>query len=254
MESEAVLLRTGKVDTTVYTQNVTGDPADLPLNLIMRARLLLGSWLLPRQTTEKTSPDTAGEAWYKDDRKNSISIGIGLACLLSARAIGHYLMSNGIDVERSSIIIGIANGDLHTTGETVTREQSPRSNIVRMHVRRTGFKGARRTNHRHVRINALAGRVTDICRLRHGFLEDTKENRIIIRADTARKAEALQRDGDPEFKNLRTTDLYHCAMWASELFWVMTDDEMDLIEAMKDPLIKSRVQTRSKYASEPRSC
>jgi hypothetical protein len=149
--------------------------------------------------------------------------------------------------------MAIANGELRASGvpDNSSHVRGEGANVVMVQRLKKAPGRAHKTtkrNHRAIRVNALAGRLADQCRLRFGFLADTPENREIIRADVARRIEGLRRDGDPEFKTMRDHDMYHCAMWASGLFWVLTEDEEDFIEGMEDPLIKSRVRERSRYA------
>ena len=59
----------------------------------------------------------------------------------------------------------------------------------------------------------------------------------------------MRRDGDPMFKNLRNHDLYLVAMHASEMFWIASDDEVDVHELYQNGELNERRNVRSAMAS-----
>lgn len=82
----------------------------------------------------------------------------------------------------------------------------------------------RKPKHRG-RIPIAAGEVAALLKIKHPALEDTRENRLLIRADAARKAEAYRREGFEGWENFRNIDLLNVVMHASEMYWILTADE-----------------------------
>jgi len=100
----------------------------------------------------------------------------------------------------------------------------------------------------------LAGEVASGLKMRHGMMIDNHENRQLIRADAARRIEALRRDKDPLFVNLRNHDMHLVVMHATQMFWIMSDDEEFVQELYERPELKSRRRRRQKAVSAGFSC
>jgi hypothetical protein len=75
------------------------------------------------------------------------------------------------------------------------------------------------------KIPVAAGEVAALLKIKHVGLEDTRENRLLIRADAGRKAEALRREGFENWENMRNTELLNVIMHASQMYWILTNDE-----------------------------
>lgn len=75
------------------------------------------------------------------------------------------------------------------------------------------------------KIPLAAGEVAALLKIKHVGLEDTRENRLLIRADAGRRAEALRREGFESFENMRNIDLLNVVMHASQMYWILTNDE-----------------------------
>jgi len=225
-------------DKVEIDSNVMGEAPELNVSFLHRVRQSLGDWLTPRQKTV---------------------YGNSIVCCYLQHIVLHaceYLgaqVAPKSDVARSAMLIGIANGDLRSAGQPTTAPSAGAEIRVKL-TKRTGYKGTRKQNHRHFSINVLAERVMYQTRIRLGNIELTPDNKKLVRADVSRRAEGLRRDGDPEFKNLRDRDLYRVVSIASEIYWILTDDEMDLAEAMNDPLVKNRVSLYRKHAKHPLAC
>jgi hypothetical protein len=133
----------------------------------------------------------------------------------------------------AGVVIAVVNGDLDAEGDEEDGKV-PRSNgrgeemIVTVDTSRRA-----REKRRPLRVPVLAGDIASTLKLHHGFLSETVENRELIRADAVRRIEALRRDGDPRFKNIRTHDLYLVSLYASNLFWIASDDEVEACAIFK---------------------
>jgi hypothetical protein len=103
-----------------------------------------------------------------------------------------------------------------------------KTRVVESRTARRARKYAGYVSKQPTRIPFLAGVVASKLKIRHGVLEDTTGNRHVIRKDAANRVEALQRDEDPEFKNLRTHDLHCVVLHANEMFWIPSTDEIDV--------------------------
>jgi hypothetical protein len=104
------------------------------------------------------------------------------------------------------------------------------------------------------RIPVLAGEIAAGLKVRHGAILDITENRRLIRSDAARRCEALRRDGDPWFVNMRNHDMNLVVMHASQMFWIMTDDEEAIHESYALPDIRARRERRARCAASPHAC
>jgi hypothetical protein len=93
---------------------------------------------------------------------------------------------------------------------------------------------------RPIRIPVLAGEVSAMLRLRHGYLQETADNALLIRQDAANRVQALRREGDPMFVNLRNRDLLLLVEYSSRMYWCPSADEMDMLEVMNMPSITQR--------------
>jgi hypothetical protein len=147
------------------------------------------------------------------------------------------------------VVLAVVNGDVTATGAS-TVDQVPKSggrgsgNNIKIHRKRK----------RVARIPVLAGEIASGLKMRHGMLIDSVENRQLIRADAARRIEALRRDADPMFVNLRNHDLNLVVMHASKMYWIMSDDEEYIQELYSKPILASRRANRNKVAVSPSSC
>jgi hypothetical protein len=247
----------GKVSigsTDIQTDwNVTGiidGPSD-KLSATIRRRV--GNWLFPEARLKP--PGTAGTAaldWGKCGL-----VGIGVACtfmfqvrggtahtvppsiaVLGFAAVGATLKkcSNGVanllepndSPLAAGVVLAIVNGDveidaLHDDPDTAPTRVAGGGTIEVQSAKR------RKTRKRKaLRIPVLAGDVVSGLKLRHGYIKDTTENRILIRSDSSRRVEALRRDGDPSYVNLRNADLLPIVLHASKAFWIASDDEIDV--------------------------
>ena len=111
----------------------------------------------------------------------------------------------------------------------------------------------KRANKRALKVPVLAGEVASLLKARHGFLKCTGKNRALIRADTVRKVEALRRDGDPSFVNLRNSDIYLIVMHASEMFWIASEDEQDVASTYSHAALNRLRTVRDDFADDPTS-
>jgi len=96
------------------------------------------------------------------------------------------------------------------------------SEVIQVKREKTFFKAKPR--HRG-KIPLAAGEVAALLKIKHVGLEDTRENRLLIRADAGRKAEALRREGFENWENMRNIDLLNVIMHASQMYWILTNDE-----------------------------
>jgi PHD/YefM family antitoxin component YafN of YafNO toxin-antitoxin module len=146
-------------------------------------------------------------------------------------------------------VLAVVNGDVEATGVN-TIDQAPKSggrnssNNVRIH----------RKSKKVARIPVLAGEVASGLKMRHGMLIDSVENQQLIRADAARRIEALRRDADPMFVNLRNHDMHLVVMHASKMYWIMSDDEEYVQELYSKRTLASLRASRNKVAVSPTSC
>jgi hypothetical protein len=88
----------------------------------------------------------------------------------------------------------------------------------------------RRRRRRGVRVPILAGEISRRVHMRLGSLEKTPENELLVRADVSRTIEGLHKLGEPEFVNLRYTDMDNITDWASKMFWIESVAEEDIRE------------------------
>jgi len=102
------------------------------------------------------------------------------------------------------------------------------------------------------RIPVLAGEVAGELKLRHNVLRDTVSNRKLINADTTRRILALRKDGNPKFENLRTKDIQLVALHAAKMYWIPTDDEIEVQEIYQSTMLMNLRKVRSVWA-EPDS-
>lgn len=103
-----------------------------------------------------------------------------------------------------------------------TVQSIPGSQVVPVAREKRFFQ--RKPKHRG-RIPVAAGEVACILKLRHVGLRDTPANRLLVRADAGRRAEALRREEETHFKNMRNRDLLNVVMHASEMYWLLSNDE-----------------------------
>ena len=99
------------------------------------------------------------------------------------------------------------------------------------------------------RVPVVAGEIAQGLKVRHGMILDTVENRRLIRSDAARRCEALRRDGDPWFVNMRNHDMHLVVMHASQMFWLLTDDEEALYESYALQNVAANRGRRARYAT-----
>jgi hypothetical protein len=102
---------------------------------------------------------------------------------------------------------------------------------------------------RPIRIPVLAGEVSAMLRLRHGYLQENADNALLIRQDAANRVQALRREGDPMFVNLRNRDLLLLVEYSSRMYWCPSADEMDMLEVMNMPSITQRRKDWGSLAS-----
>jgi hypothetical protein len=153
----------------------------------------------------------------------------------------------------AGVVVAVVNGDLAVEG-AVKREEVPRSGgrdseaVIKV---MTGRRA--RKNRRALRIPVLAGDIASGLKLRHGYLAKNAQNRELVRADATRRIEALRRDGDELFKNMRNHDLNLVAMHAAEMFWIASQDEED-VHALYGHSELSRLRSvRARMANGPSS-
>jgi len=111
----------------------------------------------------------------------------------------------------------------------------------------------RRPSKAHGRIPVLAGELASLLKLRHVGLEDNASNRFLIRTDAGRRAEALRREGEYPFKNMRNMELTNVAMHASEMYWIFSQDEEYVSDLYSEPLLKRLRKRRDQWMSSFRS-
>jgi hypothetical protein len=217
------------------SSNVIGELPEVEVSVWTLIRRKLGEWLSPRNARDvDLQEESCCKRWF---------------WLKPRQGIAEWVEGND-DPVRSAVIIGVVNGDITTTGGKIEARESSDSNVVTVTAKK-GRRGNLRRKRGNVRINVLAGRIVFETKLRLGLIQDTPANRTLVRADCARRCEGLRRDGDPEFVNLRSKDLYSVVLWASKMYWVATDEELDVHDAMNDVTIQARVGMRTKFADPP---
>jgi hypothetical protein len=149
----------------------------------------------------------------------------------------------------AGVVVSVVNGDIEAEGvglEDQVTKSGGRDAIgyVRVHNGRRA-----RHNRKALRIPVLAGEVASGLKMRHGILKRSEENVKLVRSDAARRIEALRRDGDPMFKNLRNHDMYTVVMHAAEMYWIASDDERDVAELYNNPHLKDRRRCRQGMAT-----
>jgi len=99
-----------------------------------------------------------------------------------------------------------------------------------------------------IRIPVLAGEVSAMLRLRHGYLHKNAENSMLVRQDASRRVQALRKDKDPLFVNLRDSDLLLVVEYSSRMYWIPSSDELDMISVMdNNPILQQRSNQWSKF-------
>jgi hypothetical protein len=96
------------------------------------------------------------------------------------------------------------------------------SEVIQVKREKRFFK--RKPRHRG-KIPLAAGEVAALLKIKHVGLEDTRENRLLIRADAGRRAEALRREGFENWENVRNIELLNIVMHASQMYWILSNDE-----------------------------
>lgn len=91
-----------------------------------------------------------------------------------------------------------------------------------------------------IKVPVLAGEVSAMLRLRHGYLRKNADNILLIRQDASNRVQALRREKDPMFVNLRNRDLLMLVEYSSRMYWLLSSEEMDMAEAMNSPLVQQR--------------
>lgn len=118
--------------------------------------------------------------------------------------------------------VGSVQTNAGSTGSGDPFESGVGSEVIAVRREKTFFKP--RPKHRG-KIPLAAGEVAALLKIKHVGLEDTRENRLLIRADAGRKAEALRREGFENWENMRNIDLLNVIMHASQMYWILTNDE-----------------------------
>jgi hypothetical protein len=173
--------------------------------------------------------------------------GAGLVVAGACLGLAYVLKPRKADKEVDTVL-AVVNGDIEATG-VQTVDQVPKSG-GRGSTSMVRVRKARKVG----RIPVLAGEVASGLKMRHGMLVDSAENRQLIRSDAARRTEALRRDKDPMFVNLRNHDMHLVIMHASKMYWIMSDDEEYVQELYSKSELTSRRARRNKVAVSPTSC
>ncbi|APG76645.1 hypothetical protein 1 [Wenzhou tombus-like virus 9] len=167
--------------------------------------------------------------------------------------------------KEADLVLGVVNGDIEvekeaTLASTCEGEQQPRkivgggrndAEVVKTKKKQRWYQLKKQPKRR---IPVLAGEVASGLKVRHGLLADNAENRRLIRSDASRRCEALRRDGDEWFKNLRNHDMLAVVVHASQMFWLMSDDEEAAISIYDDHYLVANRRRRAKLASSPTAC
>lgn len=224
-------------ETTIMDANVTGMLHPLELALPAAIRQRIWDWSSPSLFA---GMDTGITACVR-----------GLASIapkLVGRVVGH-----DYHAAECGVVVAALNGDLiadplepevNEDGHIIPVPQPP--GIVSL--------PKKRRIKRRYRVPVLAGDVASELKLRHGFLVNNGENRKLIRADAARKVEALRREGNEIWTSMRSRDAYLVVMHASEMFWIQTADEAAVSKIYSSKPLANLRGARAKCARAPTRC